>query len=369
MKSAVAQICRTERPLEWRPEQVETMIKACREMALFHQQANPVVAHIYRQQQFDPMALRTNEDLQTIPAIGVSAMKHHLLTSLPHDQAILKLTSSGTGGQKTQIWFDEESLANVQAMLDGLWQQEGLVSTIPCNYLMFIYDPEQAKDLGIAFSIRNQQRFAPINHTTFAIRKDSYNQWQFERERCLKALEQYCQEGLPIRLCGIPSFMFDFIESLPKRILCPEGSRIITGGGWKTAENRRVSKAVFWARIADMLGLASDDIRDGFGMAEHSAPYMECKHHRFHVPVYNRVYAIDPVSGRSQPPGTAGLLKLVTPFNRMMPTLSLMTTDVGCMDIEPCPCGHPAPTFTLIGRGGKQKHKGCAITASELLRR
>ena len=76
---------------------------------------------------------------------------------------MLRLTSSGTSGEKTQILFDKGSLDRVQAMMDVQWEQEGLVSRNPVNYVAFIYDPDEAQDLGICFSVKNEQRFAPVN--------------------------------------------------------------------------------------------------------------------------------------------------------------------------------------------------------------
>ncbi len=104
-------------------------------------------------------------------------------------------------------------------------------------------------------------------------------------------------------------------------------------------------------------------------MAEHAAPYMTCAKHRFHVPVYNRVYARDPVTLEVLPPGETGLLEFVTPFNAMMPNIAILSTDLGYMDPTPCACGRKSPTFTLMGRGGLVKHKGCAITAGEIVKR
>ena len=118
-----------------------------------------------------------------------------------------------------------------------------------------------------------------------------------------------------------------------------------------------------------LLGLPVENIRDGYGMAEHCAPYLECRRHRFHVPVYCRVYARDPVTLEVLRPGRPGLLELVTPWNAMMPNLAILSTDLGVVSPQRCPCGYNSPTFTLQGRGGLTKHKGCAIHAGEIVRR
>lgn len=366
---ASEQISRITDPLNWTPEKNELFISACREMAEFHYAESSDLKTIYDKRKFQPSQLQTLSDLSLLPSVGVQAMKYFLLLSREEEQACLKLTSSGTNGQKTQIWFDEESLSRVQAMLDGLWGQFGLVSDQPTNYLMMVYDPKAAQDLGIAFSIRNQQRFAPKASEFFALQKNSKNVWEFMMDECIQTLEKYRQEGLPVRICGIPSFIHDLTSAIKSSIVLPKNSYILTGGGWKAAEGKRISKEQFRKELSDKLGIPEQNIRDGYGMAEHSAPYMECTHHRFHVPVYNRILVRDPETMKELPADNVGLFELITPFNTMMPNLSVLSTDLGYLDSKPCPCGLNSPTFTLVGRGGLVKHKGCAITAAELTKK
>lgn len=365
-------ICRIDNPLTWTDHTSNLMVKACREMALFHQQNCPDIAKLYQRHSFDPATIEREIDLERIPPVGVQAMKYYLLTSLPQEQAVLKLTSSGTRGQKTQIWFDQPSLDRVMAMLASLWQQQGLISTTPTNYLMMIYDPKDAKDLGIAFSLRNQQRFAPPLHTEFAIRKDTNDEWSMDISAVMDCLQRYVSEGHPVRIHGIPAFIFDLVEHIEKIGQCfslPINSRIITGGGWKIAEGRQVTKEDFRRRISSALGVNEDFILDGFGMAEHSAPYNECTAHHFHVPAYCRIFIRNPETLAIEKPNQVGLMEFLTPYNAMMPNLAILSTDLGYLDAEPCSCGLNSPTFTLVGRGGLSKHKGCAISANELVKR
>jgi len=362
-------VCRVKDPQVWTRGKNRLMVAACRELAVFHGRHSPELAAIYRRRGFDPRSIRTEADLARIPMLGVSAMKHSLLTSLPHGQSVLRLTSSGTRGQKTQIWFDAASLERCQAQLSVLWEQEGLLCREPTNYLMFVYDPKEAKDLGIAFSDTNQQRFAPAARVFYAVRKGRAGAWEFRKDDTLRALREYAGAGLPVRIFGIPSFIYEFLDELKESVRLPPRSWMVTGGGWKAAEDKRVSRESFRELASKMLGLPSENIRDGYGMAEHCAPYLECRKHRFHVPVYNRVFARDPVTLAVLPPGQPGLLELITPWNAMMPNLAILSTDMGRIDAGRCPCGYNSPTFTLLGRGGLTKHKGCAIHAGEIVRR
>jgi len=366
-------ICTIREPLDYTEPKCDLMVKACREMAIFHRDHCPEIKWLYEKYRFDPDSIEAEADLERIPPLGVTAMKYHLLLSLPEERAHLTLTSSGTRGQKTQVWFDRESLDRVQAMLRLLWIQEGLVSEKPTNYLQMVYDPDEAQDLGIAFSVRNEQQFAPACRTFYAIRKNNKDQWEFKVKEAVETLRSYVEEGKPIRISGITRFIFELLEALDHELepleALPPGSLLLTGGGWKTAENKSVTREEFRALASRVLGVDEAQMRDGYGLAEHSAPYVECRLHRFHIPVYNRILIRDPVTMKVVPPGEAGLLELITPFNAMMPTLALLTTDVGRIDAEDCPCRWKSPTFTLLGRGGLVKHKGCAIHAGEIVKR
>jgi hypothetical protein len=61
-----------------------------------------------------------------------------------------------------------------------------------------------------------------------------------------------------------------------------------------------------------------------------------------------------------------GLLKLVTPYIRSQPSLSVLSTDYGAVEKE-CACGRPGGIVKLGGRAGVKKYDGCAISAAQLL--
>lgn len=373
--SLVNQVCEVKDPLTWTPEKNRLMVQACRSMAEFHYQHCPEIRALYDKYGFKPASLVDEQDLTRIPPLGVTAMKYFLLTSLPHQAAVLKLTSSGTRGQKTQIWFDQDSLDRVQRMLDVYLEQEHIVSGDLTNYLVFNYDPDQAQDLGVAYSDKNQLRFAPQNEVFYCVKKNAAGDWHFLKEEAYETLLRYQKDGKPVRIFAMPVFLHEFIMYLRERkqtkacLALPKGSLIITGGGWKASEDKMISREQFRRECAVVFGIPEEWIRDAYGMAEHSAPYFHCRKHRFHVAVFNRLYIRDPESLRVLPDGEPGLLELVTPFNAMMPTLAILSTDWALIDKESCGCGFNAPTFTLLGRAGLVKQKGCALHADEIVKR
>jgi phenylacetate-coenzyme A ligase PaaK-like adenylate-forming protein len=370
--TAATQISEIKDPLNWAAEKDQLMADACREMAIFHSANSPDVRRLYERHKFNPASINSIADLERIPAIGVSAMKYYLLTSMPESAAVLKLTSSGTRGQKTHIWFDQGSLNRVQRMLDVYFEQEQMTSDKKTNYLIFNYDPEDAGDLGIAYTEKNQLRFAPVADEFYAVKKDASGEWKFLKEQAFAMLEKFSKDSKPVRILGMPSFLFEFVEFARARktfFSVPPGSLMITGGGWKAAEDKKVSREDFRQSCSEVFGIPDPWIRDAYGMAEHSAPYFECRKHRFHIAAFNRLIARDPVTMAALPDGEKGLLELITPFNAIMPTLAILSTDWVVIHPTPCSCGWKSPTFELLGRAGTSKHKGCAIHADDIVKR
>lgn len=68
------------------------------------------------------------------------------------------------------------------------------------------------------------------------------------------------------------------------------------------------------------------------------------------------------------PDGETGLQKLITPYIRSTPALSILSTDLGYV-AEGCPCGRKGKYIVLKGRGGVKKYAGCGISAAQLLNR
>jgi len=369
----VDRISAVHEPLHWSDEKHALFYRACRDIAAFHYEKNPVLRALYDRNGFQPRMLQSEADLARVPAINVTAMKYHLLLTLSEEQMVLKLTSSGTRGQKTQIWFDQASLDRVQRMMDVYLEQEGIVSARPNDYMIFNYDPDDAGDLGIAYSEKNQMRFAPVHDSYFAIKKDASGAWQFDKQKSYDTLKRFAQSGCPLRIFAMPAFLFEFVDWMRTTgqtpFSFPEESWIITGGGWKAAEDKKVTREIFRGLCHEAFGIPPAFQRDAYGMAEHCAPYYECREHRLHVPVYNRVIIRDPVTLEVLPDGQTGLMELITPFNAMMPTLAILTTDYGRIHAGNCRCGWRSPTFEILGRAGLTKHKGCALTASEIVRR
>ncbi|HEY9072348.1 MAG TPA: acyl-protein synthetase [Candidatus Ozemobacteraceae bacterium] len=310
---------------------------------------------------------------EEIPPLLVTIFKEHRLISIPDSRVKIELTSSGTGGQRSAIVLDRRSYDRILRIVDAIFDSLGLVNRDEtADYLCFTYDPRIAKNVGTAFSDKILTGLTKRGSVFYAIRWDAGKQsFEFDLAHTVRRLLEFARRGRPVRILGFPAYLWqvcDDLEARGERLALGERSFVITGGGWKIHRDREVTKELFKERAARILGLPEANIRDSFGMVEHGIPYVDCEHGRLHVPVFAKARVVDPETLRPLRDGEAGLLHLMTPYLSSYPSISLLTTDRARLAVN-CPCGRKGHTIEILGRAGLAKHKGCAITALELLGR
>lgn len=345
---------------------------AMREAVRHHRAANPLFAALCARSGFDESQLASVADVHRVPHLFVNALKRHEILSIDRDDVVLNLTSSGTTGQKSQIFFDQGSLDRGLAMVDACFGANGLINrTQEVNYLIFAHDPAHAATRGTSYTDHYMTGFTAKREVHYALQwNDRLGDWEFNLEDCNARLESYAASGVPLRVIGFPAFLHRLIryrrdQGLPNLDFGTD-SYVLTGGGWKKNEQEAISKEAFHAEVAMALGIPASNTRDGYGLVEHGVPYLECSAHRFHVPHFSRAVARDVATLAPLPPGEPGFLNLITPYLLSMPSISLLTSDLAVVR-ENCPCGRTTATIEILGRAGTRKNKGCAITAAQLL--
>lgn len=309
---------------------------------------------------------------EEIPPLLVTIFKEFRLISVPESQVKIELTSSGTGGRKSAIVLDNRSYRRIQKIVTNIFASLGMVDHAQkVNYLCFTYDPHKAGNVGTAFSDKMLTGLTARRSVFYAIRwSEEVGDFEFDLDATVKKLIEFDKRPEPVRILGFPAYLWQVCNRLEEKGLklkLGKDSFIITGGGWKMHKDQEVTKDIFKDRVEKILGMPGKNIRDLFGMVEHGIPYVDCECGRLHVPIYARVRVVDPETFQDQGVGKPGLLQLMTPYLSSYPSISLLTTDIGIIE-EGCPCGRQGQTFKVVGRAGLAKHKGCAITALELLK-
>lgn len=312
----------------------------------------------------------TIRDIPALPFVHANFLKRHVISSVPDDDIVLRLTSSGTGGEHTEIGFDGWSIGSAQRMDAWTIKALGLIDTEqPANYLICGYEPEPRLKVGAAHGLNELCDFAPVASAVHALRNTGDGH-EFDPMGSIDALLAFAQSQKPVRIVGFPAFVHAVLERMttmgidPLRM--PEGSLVMTGGGWKGQADRAIGKAELRARIQERLGIADESVRDCYGSVEHCLPYIECAEHHFHVPVWSRCVVRDVATLRPLPCGSTGYLQFVSPYMTALPAHSILMADLGTLHPADT-CGIGTPWFEVHGRAGVRRNRSCAVTAAELL--
>lgn len=346
-------------------------IAALRECAKLQARRFPAVARLYRREGFDPDSLRAERDVRRLPFLHVSVFKENEFRPADGVKIALTLTSSGTGGQKSQNRLDEGSLRRVKQSARNVYAALGMAAPEEtADYVCMTYDPRQAKDLGTAFTDELLTSFTARGEVWYAIRRGPNGAFAFDLEGTLSAFRRFAQAGRPVRVLGFPAHLYFTLQAWRERgwgrLKFGPRSWALTGGGWKNHQGAAIPKERFKAEVSDWLGFPAANIRDLYGLVEHGIPYVECRLGRMHVPDYARVILRDPATLAPLPYGRRGLPQLITPYLTSYPSFSILASDWA--ELAPrCSCGTPGETLSLHGRAGRSPGKGCAVTAAELL--
>jgi phenylacetate-coenzyme A ligase PaaK-like adenylate-forming protein len=349
----------------------ELFVAAMRENYAFQLERQPYLAHLAAQRGPSAAGLRSLDDVLAIPPLFVGTMKVHAFRSVPESALALTLTSSGTGGQKTQAFFDQGSLDRLLRLSNACFDALGYRDTEPAHAFMMSYDPSRAADVGTTWSDRQMVELSPRLTESWVIEwSPAQSEYQFDAERWAKVFVERARQA-PVRLLGFPAFMSELVEEVvrldPSLRVHPR-SRVLAGGGWKNHRGEPMTHRDFARMLEAKIGLPAAQVTDTYGMAEHGVPYCTCEHGHHHVPIFARLAVREPMSLASLPLGEEGLLHLLTPYNTAQASLSVLSTDLVRLG-RGCECGRPGDFLASIRRGGVQKHRGCAIAAQEILER
>lgn len=368
--SQVQRMCDVPAPYDKRDD--ELFLSALREACTWHIERCEFYRALAAQENFVPSHIQSMNDLARIPSVLAHFFKEFEVLSVPQEDVALHLTSSGTTGQKSQVFFDDWSIRAPQGMLDRIFEHYGWVTPEKkVNYLLYTYETEAGSKLGTAYTDHYLCKYAPAEEVCIALKLQGDGSHSFDFSGVLAALRRFEAQGLPVRLFGFPAFLNETLERMEhlgiQLKLHPE-SLVFLGGGWKGKASKAIPKKDLYARATKLLGIPDERLRDGFGSVEHCIPYVECAHHEFHVPVWSEVIVRDIQTLRPLGLDKVGFLSFVSPYMTSMPAHAVTMGDLASLHSD-CACGNPRPYFRLHGRAGTTQNKSCAIAAAEILGR
>lgn len=299
------------------------------------------------------------EKLEDAPFLPVSLFKTRELRSVPREQVVKTLTSSGTTGQLvSHIYLDAATSQLQTRTLVKIMQHFLGVDRRPMIFLdhpAVVHDRQSfsARGAGILGLLPFGRR--PI----YALRDDM--------SLDLEGLKAYIAStnNTPPVLFGFTFMVWQyFVCALEKlnRTVPLSGSILLHSGGWKKLETLRVSPAEFRARVKSVTGI--DQVINYYGMVEQvGSVYMENPLHFLHAPMCSDVIIRDTHTLEPLPRGQTGIVQAVSALPESYPGHSLLTEDLGTIE----GCDNPATGmagqyFRILGRLPRAQLRGCSDT-------
>lgn len=372
--SKVQELCDLPNPYETSASNDALFLAAQRQIIQWHSDKNIMYCNLLKHSGLQASDLETMEDLARFPFIPAASFKEHEILSISREQVQVHLTSSGTTGQKSQIFFDAWSLGSAQAMLDRMIDYYGWIQPDKkVRYLLYTYEPQENMKLGTSFTDHYLCKYAPTEDVFYALRNNGKGGHEFDPFGCLQFLQQAATDQVPLRVFGFPAFLYFTLKRQQAVGIKPfrlhPDSLVFLGGGWKGHADQAIDKFQFYSELSEWMGFRDERLKDGFGSVEHCIPYIECSQHHLHLPVYSRVLIRDFRTLKPLPYGQKGFLHFVSPYITSVPAHSVLMGDVASLHSgADCKCELQTEWFEIHGRAGTSKNRSCAAAATELLK-
>lgn len=304
---------------------------------------------------------RTNFlSLSELPFLPVRLFKEMELRSVPVEQIVKTLTSSGTASQRpSRIFLDKETASAQAHALVRIVRSYLGSKRLP---MMILDHADVLKDRN-SFSARGAgilgfSQFG--SDVTYALTSETMApDWQ--------RIESFLatHRGERILLFGFTFILWRHLLKAAER----EGrnldfgdSILIHGGGWKKMEESKVSNEEFKRRLQERLGIRA--VHNYYGMVEQTGSiYMECERGYFHTADYSEILIRNPRTLAEEAHGVTGLIESMSTIPRSYPGHILLTEDLGFVQgSDGCGCGRRGTHFRVLGRLPAAELRGCSDT-------
>ncbi len=303
--------------------------------------------------------IRRDYNYTELPFLPVRLFKMFELYSVPREDVIKTMTSSGTSGQAvSRIFLDRDTSSSQTKALTKIVSSFIGSQRVP----MIIVDSESvikdrnlfsARGAGIlGFSMFGSKRMYALN-----------DKMELNIEELQSFLEKY--KGERIFMFG---FTFMVYQHLYKELVNSDirldlsNAVLIHGGGWKKLISESVSSTVFREKLKDVCGISF--VHDYYGMVEQTGTiYMECECGHLHAPVFSDIIIRRPHDFSIASIGEKGIIQVLSILPKSYPGHSLLTEDEGVLlGEDDCACGRLGKYFKIEGRLKNAEIRGCSDT-------
>lgn len=316
-----------------------------------HRQSCPPYARILA-------ALDVSDEAPTVaelPWLPVRLFKTKKLVSVPEDQVIRVLTSSGTTGEVSRIHLDRAAAATQSRML-----ARTLATVLgPRRLPMLVVEGRGVVGDGRSYSARGAGALGMVNFG-----RDHHWLLDADGRPDVEALRAFLDRHgrAPFLIFGFTFMVWSYLYEVAREHgLDLSQGILVHSGGWKKLADRAVDNAEFRRRFGVDTGLTR--IHNFYGMVEQiGTVFLEGPEGgSLYCPDFADVIIRDPVTWQEVAEGTPGVIEVLSTLPTSYPGHVLLTEDLGV--VHGIDDGHwPGKRFSVLGRLPRAEARGCSDT-------
>lgn len=301
--------------------------------------------------------------LEEYPFLPVRMFKLFDLCSVPEDEIVKTMTSSGTTGQRvSKIFLNRTTSANQTKALTKISSDFLGTKRLP----MLIIDSKSVLSDRNLFSARGAGILGYSmlgHHVTYALDENM----NLDMDIVLDFLKQF--QNQEILLFGFTYIIWEhFYKTLFKRReqnkVIPDFSKgiLIHGGGFKKMIQEAVDNDTYKNELKKVCGI--EKVYNYYGMVEQTGSvFMECECGNLHASVFSDVIIRNFKDLSVCGYGEKGFIQLISLLPDSYPGHSILTEDIGeIIGEDCCPCKRKGKIIKIHGRIQKAEIRGCSDT-------
>lgn len=304
---------------------------------------------------FSPELVVAEADLGAVPVLPVRLFKRQDVSIVAPDTRNYRCQSSGTQGERSEVWRDESTMEAFAASL-----LHAAVHLLGLSGRAVVHALSPPPDESVTWFAQIVELMSLPYETWFHVH-DGVLDWR----AVIDGLQRPVDDRQMI-VVGAPFYVQELAEKIRReRIeISLEDGLVLTGGGWKTTGlAATLTRSELGDLISATLGLGPDRLRDMFNMVELNSVLMDCELGAKHAPPWLTVHARQPRDMRPLVDGEAGMLSFLDPTATSYPAF-VLSDDLGTVRSS-CPCGRPGLTVEYVRRLDLTPSRGCASQLAE----
>ena len=294
-----------------------------------------------------------------LPFLPVRLFKQYELRSVPKQDIVKTLTSSGTSGQAvSRIFLNAANVRSQSRALNAIISSFIGRRRLPLLLLdtdmirrdRSMYSARGAGIIGFSLFGRDVE---------YALDADM----RLDEEKVARFFGRH--EDEPVLMFGYTYMIWQFvIRTLEERgrSFSLKNAVLFHIGGWKKLRDQAVDAGEFNRRVRACLGEVR--VHNYYGMAEQlGSVFVECEHGHMHCSNFSEVIIRRSSDFSEAGTGERGLVELLSVLPESYPGHVLLTEDEGeILGRDDCPCGRGGTYFRIHGRIRSAELRGCSDT-------